>query len=64
MILLWTGRLGGFLFYRVIIIGEDSRFIKIKKDSLRFFTSWFIQGLWVTITGGPIYVFLTKKDSI
>lgn len=25
--------------------------------------AWFIQGLWVTITGGPVYVFLTKLDS-
>jgi|LakMenEpi03Aug12_release.lakeMendotaPanAssembly.Ray.scaffolds.fasta_scaffold187959_2 hypothetical protein len=64
MILLWTGRLGGFLFYRVIVVGEDSRFTKIKKEPLRFFMSWFLQGLWVTITGGPIFVFLTKKASV
>ena len=38
----WTLRLGTFLFYRVIAIGEDRRFAKIKVNALWFFISWFL----------------------
>lgn len=61
MVLIWTFRLGGFLFYRVIKSKEDSRFRKIKEDKIRFFMAWFIQALWVTVTAGHIYSFLTEK---
>lgn len=30
MVLIWTFRLGGFLFYRILLSKEDSRFKKIK----------------------------------
>lgn len=61
LVLFWTIRLGGFLFYRILRSGIDSRFIKIKQETLRFFMAWFIQGLWVTLTAGPVYSFLTEK---
>lgn len=46
----WAARLGPFLFLRVRKAGKDSRFDEIKKNFLRFFNVWMIQGLWVTIT--------------
>lgn len=61
LVLVWTFRLGGFLFYRIVKTKHDSRFVQIKETSMRFFMAWFIQGLWVTITAGPVYVFLTEK---
>lgn len=62
LVLLWTIRLGGFLVYRVFKNGGDSRFVRIKRDGLRFFTTWWLQGLWVTFTAGPVFCFLTIKN--
>jgi steroid 5-alpha reductase family enzyme len=50
MVLVWAGRLGTFLFVRVLKKGEDSRFEDIKPSFIRFFTTWTLQGLWVTLT--------------
>lgn len=59
---LWAFRLGSFLFIRILIVGEDSRFQKIKKSTLNFFFAWFIQGLWVFLTALPVYVILSQVD--
>jgi steroid 5-alpha reductase family enzyme len=61
LVVIWALRLGSFLFYRILKSGHDSRFFTIKKSAIRFFMSWFIQGLWVTLTAGPVYSFLTEK---
>ena len=50
MVIIWATRLGGFLFIRIIKDGADNRFDEIKPDLPRFFATWTIQGLWVTIT--------------
>lgn len=63
MVLVWTGRLGTFLFWRILQVGQDSRFKIIKKHSLRFFMAWCLQGLWVTITAGTVFSFLTGRAS-
>lgn len=63
MVLVWTGRLGTFLFSRILQVGEDSRFRIIKKHGLRFFMAWCLQGLWVTITAGTVFSYLTAKAS-
>lgn len=62
LVVLWTVRLGGFLIYRIFKSGGDSRFGKIKRDGLRFFTTWWLQGFWVTITAGPAFCLLTIKN--
>ncbi len=48
-ILLWTIRLGSFLFMRIHKAGEDKRFREIKPSSTRFFMTWTLQGMWVSI---------------
>ncbi|MBY9000440.1 MAG: DUF1295 domain-containing protein [Candidatus Heimdallarchaeota archaeon] len=50
LVLLWTTRLGYFLFRRVLRAGEDKRFKEIKQSFLSFLRAWTIQGLWVTFT--------------
>ncbi|MDO5645132.1 MAG: DUF1295 domain-containing protein [Dermabacter sp.] len=50
MVVLWAVRLGSFLFIRVTRSGSDGRFDQIKRDPLRFFSVWVIQGLWVSMT--------------
>ena len=50
LVLLWTSRLGYFLFKRILKAGEDKRFEEIKKSFYQFFRAWTIQGLWVSFT--------------
>lgn len=50
MVWVWALRLGTFLFRRVRRDGGDGRFDEIKMNSLRFFMTWTLQGLWVLLT--------------
>jgi steroid 5-alpha reductase family enzyme len=50
LVLIWTLRLGIFLFRRILKSGEDTRFKEMKKSGLQFFRAWNIQGLWVSLT--------------
>ena len=60
---IWAFRLGSFLFLRILKVGEDSRFRVIKKYTIVFLFAWFIQGIWVTLTASPVFVFLSKNKS-
>jgi steroid 5-alpha reductase family enzyme len=60
MIVIWTSRLGGFLFIRILNSGGDSRFNEIKKSGMKFFVTWLTQGLWVVITAAPLLVLISK----
>lgn len=48
-IIIWTIRLGSFLFLRIHKAGEDKRFRHIKPSPTRFFMTWTLQGMWVSI---------------
>jgi steroid 5-alpha reductase family enzyme len=50
LVLIWTFRLGIFLFRRILKAGEDKRFRELKQSGPRFFRAWTIQGLWVSLT--------------
>ena len=50
LVLLWAGRLGTFLFRRILRSGKDERFDEIKPSWIRFLNAWTLQGLWVTFT--------------
>lgn len=50
LVLIWTLRLGLFLFQRVRRSGKDDRFDEIKPSFIRFLNAWTLQGLWVTFT--------------
>lgn len=50
LVLIWAGRLGTFLFQRILKAGKDERFDEIKPSFLRFLNAWTLQGLWVTFT--------------
>jgi steroid 5-alpha reductase family enzyme len=45
----WAVRLGSFLFFRIKKDGEDKRFRSIKTNFTRFFMTWTLQGMWVTM---------------
>ena len=48
-IIIWAIRLGSFLFFRIKKDGEDKRFRSIKPSPTRFFMTWSLQGMWVSI---------------
>lgn len=62
MVIVWTGRLGIFLFRRISREGKDSRFDEIKVDPIRFFSAWTIQGLWVLLTAAAALAIITTTD--
>ncbi|MDG0981019.1 MAG: DUF1295 domain-containing protein [Halieaceae bacterium] len=54
MIIIWALRLGSFLVRRVHADGGDDRFENIKPNPKRFFLTWTLQGLWVSITAATV----------
>tara|TARA_B100000401_G_scaffold413346_1_gene333458 strand:- start:135 stop:782 length:648 start_codon:yes stop_codon:yes gene_type:complete len=48
-IIIWSLRLGTFLFLRIKKAGKDRRFNEIKKSFSWFFMTFSISGMWVTI---------------
>ena len=48
-IIIWAVRLGTFLFFRIKKAGKDKRFDEIKTSASRFFMTWTLQGMWVSI---------------
>ena len=49
VIIIWALRLGSFLFLRIKKAGEDKRFKEIKTSPSRFFMTWSLQGMWVSL---------------
>ena len=49
LIIIWALRLGFFLFLRICKEGEDKRFKFIKPSATRFFMTWTLQGMWVSV---------------
>lgn len=63
MVIVWTLRLGVFLFRRIVQSeGRDGRFDEIKVDPVRFFSAWTIQGLWVLLTAAAALAIITTSD--
>jgi steroid 5-alpha reductase family enzyme len=62
MVLVWTGRLGIFLFRRISDAGGDSRFDKIKTHPSRFLVAWTLQALWGIFTAAAAIAIITAKD--
>ena len=48
-IIIWATRLGSFLFFRIKKAGEDRRFREIKTSFTRFFMTWTLSGMWVSL---------------
>lgn len=49
LLLIWAGRIGGFLLYRVLRVGKDKRFDGMREDFGKFARFWALQGLTVWI---------------
>lgn len=62
LVIIWALRLGSFLFKRVHQDGGDDRFQQIKPHAKRFFLTWTLQGLWVSITAATALAAITAVD--
>ena len=62
LISIWTLRLGIFLFYRVLKVGEDIRFRDVKNNALKFFVWFSISSLWVSLTTMAAMNVITSKN--
>nr|MCW1908146.1 DUF1295 domain-containing protein [Candidatus Saccharibacteria bacterium] len=49
MVWAWAIRLGGFLLYRVSVVGKDQRFDAMRGSLLKFGRFWVLQGLSVFV---------------
>ena len=63
-IILWAIRLGSFLFTRIHKAGEDKRFKHIKPSPTRFFMTWTLQGMWVSICSMCALTAIASKNGV
>ena len=62
LVIIWSLRLGLFLFSRISAAGGDSRFEQIKIAPLRFFKVWTLQAVWVTFTAAAALLAMTSNQ--
>ena len=62
LVLIWSFRLGTFLFVRVIRDGGDKRFNQVKKKPIKFLLFWLVQATWCVITAMPVYIINTNIE--
>ncbi|KAI0764578.1 DUF1295-domain-containing protein [Trametes elegans] len=55
-VMVWAARLAGFLLFRVLKTGSDTRFDDIRSHFFKFFGFWIGQILWVWIVSLPVTV--------
>jgi len=63
-IIIWAVRLGSFLFFRIKKAGEDKRFRDIKPLPTRFFMTWTLQGMWISICSACAITAMSTSEGI
>src|SRR5210317_2379543 len=63
LVLIWSLRLGLFLFRRILEDGSDSRFTKPKQSFFHFLQYWTGQAMWVSFTCISVYVAMISDES-
>ena len=64
LVIVWTLRLGIFLFRRIHKAGKDGRFDDLKPSFFRFLTVWTLQALWVVFTMAAALVVITSTTRV
>lgn len=64
LVIVWSGRLGWFLFRRIKNDGHDKRFDGVRDSVPRFFMGWTLQGLWVVLTLPAALVAITSQNKL
>ncbi|KAL7412289.1 hypothetical protein BDY24DRAFT_407351 [Mrakia frigida] len=55
-VMIWSIRLGGFLFFRVLKTKSDGRFDEMRQHFLKFAGFWIFQVLWVWVVSLPTVI--------
>ena len=63
LILVWTLRLGLFLFYRISKAGKDDRFTIIKQSFSHFLVTWTMSAMWVCLSMAAALTVLTSNTN-
>jgi steroid 5-alpha reductase family enzyme len=63
-ILVWSARLGGYLLYRIVKIGQDHRFDDRREKFIEFLKFWLLQMLAVWVIMLPFSLFLTADKPV
>ena len=63
-IIIWSARLGTFLFLRIKKAGEDKRFREFKKSWSKFLVAWTTSGMWVTICSACAMTAIASENII
>lgn len=64
MVAVWASRLGGFLLYRVIKTGKDSRFDGMRENFFKFAKFWIAQALTVWILMIPFVLAFNSSRTV
>lgn len=62
LVVIWTVRLGAFLFRRIKRRGKDDRFDQLKHDFSAFLMTWTLSGLWVFLTAAAALAAMTTAE--
>ena len=62
LVIIWSLRLGLFLFRRILEDGSDSRFTKPKQSFFHFLQYWTGQAMWVSFTSIGVYVAMISQE--
>eukprot|EP00951_Prasinocladus_malaysianus_P041443 scaffold489055_cov37-Prasinocladus_malaysianus.AAC.1 len=62
LVVLWSVRLSGFLFYRILVWRQDHRFDGKRKYPGQLAAFWILQMLWVWVTSLPV-TFANASDA-
>lgn len=64
LIVIWSARLGTFLYRRISSTGEDRRFRTLKQSFPLFLMTWTLQGTWVFVTASCALAAITAVSSV
>ena len=64
LVMIWSVRLGTFLFRRIQKDGKDDRFDAIKPNFFRFLNAWSLQALWVILTAAPALIAISSSSRV
>jgi hypothetical protein len=64
LIVIWSARLGTFLYRRIRRTGEDRRFRTLKQSLPLFLMTWTLQGAWVFVTASCALAAITAVSSV
>ncbi len=64
LVVIWTSRLGVFLFRRIVRAGHDRRFAAILQNPMRLLVTWALQALWAFLVAGAALAIVTSADEV